>query len=186
MKKNFDLYNIFSPTIGKYHNQLPSGTWKPGSIKLDGVGQDESFTCLHCKLLVTVNSWISGVNNRNHCPICLHSRHLDHFKAGDRLSSCMGIMTPWALTCKKERKKYGETLGELMLIHRCTVCGKITLNRIAADDDAETIGRVYEESLRINASDRLELAREGIVILGPLQRRLVTSRLYGMKTGIKE
>jgi hypothetical protein len=181
MNKKYDPYNIYNlPQHGK-KDHLQSSTWKPGKIGLDGTGQEESFTCLHCKLLVTANSWISGVNNRNHCPVCLHSRHLDHFEAGDRLSSCMGTMAPVALTCMKKRKKYGEVLGELMLIHRCTCCGKISLNRIAADDDAETIWRVYKESLRISSTDRIALAREGIVILGSLQRHLVSTRLYGLR-----
>jgi hypothetical protein len=69
----------------------------------------------------------------------LHSRHLDLLRAGDRLAACKGSMQPVALTCKRSRKRYGQAAGELMLVHRCCECGKLSLNRIAADDDGEAI-----------------------------------------------
>jgi hypothetical protein len=42
------------------------------------------FTCKHCGAFVSALSVASGVINRNHCPFCLYSRHVDLFKAGDR------------------------------------------------------------------------------------------------------
>jgi DNA-directed RNA polymerase subunit RPC12/RpoP len=98
-----------------------------------------SFHCVHCRQLVPVDWLLSAVRNRNHCPYCLHSRHLDLLRAGDRLAACKGSMQPIALTCKRSRKRYGQATGELMLVHRCSECGKLSLNRIAADDDSEAI-----------------------------------------------
>ena len=48
------------------------------------------FTCIHCKREISSDPILSGVNNRNHCPYCLHSRHVDLYQAGDRLNACKG------------------------------------------------------------------------------------------------
>src|SRR5688572_30731078 len=75
------------------------------------------FRCARCRNIVSAAHLLSGVNNRNHCPYCLWSCHLDLFSAGDRLSACRGQMKPIGLTMKKGRNKYRlESGGELMLI----------------------------------------------------------------------
>ncbi len=95
------------------------------------------FTCKHCGQFVSARTAVSGVVNRNHCPYCLHSRHVDLFEAGDRLCACKGLMIPVGLTVKRSRDKYAnDGQGELMLVHRCTDCGDLSINRIAADDDS--------------------------------------------------
>jgi len=50
---------------------------------------------------------------------------------GDRKSTCGGRMKPIGL---KQRSD-----GEIMIIHECLSCGKISPNRIAGDDIPETI-----------------------------------------------
>ena len=100
--------------------------------------------------IVSTARLLSGVGNRNHCPYCLHSRHLDWQRAGDRLAACKGSMQPVGLTFKQIRKKYGAAHGELMLVHRCTECGKLSINRIAADDDSETMLVIYQHSLHLD------------------------------------
>src|SRR4026209_2498083 len=98
------------------------------------------FRCAHCRNIVSVTHLLSGVNNRNHCPYCLWSRHLDLYSAGDRLSACKAKMKPIGLTMKKGRNKYRPgPRGELMLVHACTECNAVSINRIAADDDPETV-----------------------------------------------
>ena len=105
------------------------------------------FRCAHCHNLVSTAHLLSGVNNRNHCPYCLWSCHLDLFSAGDRLSACKGQMKPIGLTMKKSRNKYRlESRGELMLVHECTECGTLSINRIAADDDPENILTIFQDS----------------------------------------
>ena len=42
-----------------------------------------SFRCIHCGAHVVTSPLYAGVLNRNHCPYCLWSRHLDLFAAGD-------------------------------------------------------------------------------------------------------
>jgi hypothetical protein len=60
-----------------------------------------------------------------------------------------------------------------MLIHLCTECGKTAINRIAADDDAATVLKVYEGSLL--TSWRLE----DIQPLNAAHRPIVHARLFG-------
>ncbi len=106
------------------------------------------FKCGHCQALVSSAHVLSGVNNRNHCPYCLWSCHLDLFTAGDRLSACKVQMKPIGLTFKTGRNKYrSESGGELMLVHQCVDCGALSINRIAADDDTTTILEIYQSSI---------------------------------------
>jgi len=124
------------------------------------------FRCAHCNQLVSAEHVVSGVNNRNHCPYCLWSRHLDLFVAGDRLSACKGQMKSIGLTMKKSRNKYRlESRGELMLVHECVACGILSINRIAADDDPESIWEVFHDSLRSGYELQTRCDAEGIGLL---------------------
>jgi RNHCP domain-containing protein len=122
------------------------------------------------------------VQNRNHCPACLWSRHLDWRSAGDRLSICRAAMQPIGLTTKHSRNKYAaERDGELMVVHQCTRCAAIVLNRIAADDSAAALLALYEESYSIGAAFQANLAASGISILTAHDSDLVRRRLYGQR-----
>ena len=141
------------------------------------------FRCKHCGNPVSSMSLLSGVNNRNHCPYCLWSCHLDLYSAGDRLSACKGQMMPIGLTMKKSRNKYRlESRGELMLIHECMECNTLSINRIAADDDSESILLVFQNSLIHEHHQRCK--REGIDLLGNRQSKIVYEQLYGQDTAI--
>ena len=167
--------------------EIPNPKSKKGKFKARSKSRQSryqqssgDFTCLHCSNPVSANSLLSGVNNRNHCPICLWSRHLDMFQAGDRLSACKGMMEPVGLTLKQTNKKYGPAAqGELMLIHLCGECGKASINRIAADDVSEKILEIYQESLSLDPEIGNRLAQEGICVLGPDDRETVEVQLFG-------
>jgi hypothetical protein len=146
--------------------------------KLYRQGTGGDFTCKHCGMFVSALPLLSGVNNRNHCPICLWSRHLDLYQPGDRLSACKGGMPPAALTLKQERKKYGSGQGELMLVHLCVECGRASANRIAADDDAQGLLAVFRRSLA-DESLATHLEQQGIHMLGREGMPLVQRRLFG-------
>jgi len=83
------------------------------------------FTCKVCGALV--KPLAEGGGNRNHCPQCLSSVHLD-VNPGDRAAACGGIMDPIGVWAKKN--------GEWAVIHRCRTCGALSANRIASDDNA--------------------------------------------------
>jgi hypothetical protein len=131
-------------------------------------------------MYVTCQPAIAGVQNRNHCPYCLWSRHLDWRVAGDRLAGCRATMQPVGLTTKHSRNKYaGERDGELMLIHRCTVCAKIAINRIAADDSAPAIFEMFEDSSHSSVPNQADLDDMGVSMLSACDIDLVRRRLFG-------
>lgn len=86
---------------------------------------NDSFTCKVCTRLVTPEN--AGSSHRNHCPNCLTSLHLDN-EPGDRESDCGGIMDAIGVWVRKN--------GEWAIIHRCRRCGKLSSNRVAADDNS--------------------------------------------------
>lgn len=140
---------------------------------------EDSFRCIHCRATVSTAPWLSGVQNRNHCPYCLWSRHLDEFQPGDRLACCRGPMEPAGLTIKRAVKKYGGA-GELMLIHACRDCSRVSINRIAADDVPEALLDVFERSLSPSSGFTGRIAQEDILPLGRADAALVRARLFGL------
>lgn len=137
------------------------------------------FECAHCGHIVSSAHWLSGVNNRNHCPYCLWSRHLDLYGAGDRLSACKAPMRPAALTCKRSRNKYASGRGELMLVHQCTDCDVISINRIAADDDVDTLLEAFYTSLTLPARIQNLILSNGIKILRQESLPQLQLQLFG-------
>ena len=89
---------------------------------------NESFKCKICDRLVVPQG--AGSDHRNHCPYCLSSQHLD-IDPGDREADCGGSMEAIGVWVRKG--------GEWAIIHRCRVCGHISSNRIAADDNPLTL-----------------------------------------------
>ncbi len=135
------------------------------------------FECCHCSLEVTPNEAM-GTAHRNHCNHCLWSKHVDT-TPGDRASACLGCMEPIGVTLKHEgTDKYGkEKLGDVMLVHRCTVCGAINLNRIAADDPEDLIMSVFEKFSSLPQEMLDELAKQNITLL--TEKKNLEERLFG-------
>jgi len=105
---------------------------------------------------------------------------MDLYKAGDRMAACKAQMKAVGLTLKRSSNKYAHQKGgELMLIHRCDGCGKVSINRIAADDVAEAILEVFENSLYLDNSSRQQLQRSGIRILNANAYKSVIWQLGG-------
>ncbi len=142
--------------------------------------EEAGFRCTHCHQSVSSATDRSGVRHRNHCPYCLWSRHMDLKRAGDRSCECKARMKPVGLTLKKTHKKYNQDQsGELMLIHLCVHCGKISINRIAADDDAFTIVDTFQSSLRLDAELKTSFVQQGIQVLEEADQEIVHTRLFG-------
>lgn len=138
------------------------------------------FRCAHCQVIVSSAHLLSGVNNRNHCPYCLWSCHLDLFAAGDRLSACKVPMKPIGVTMKKSKNKYQrERRGELMLIHQCVECKALSINRIAADDDSMRVMAVFQESFMLGRQFHAMCQEQGIGILSTEDTKVVHTQLYG-------
>lgn len=94
---------------------------------------DEAFTCENCGYEVKP----LGYSSRNHCPKCLHSKHVD-VNPGDRAEDCRGLLIP--INVENNSKK-----GQV-IIFRCKKCGQIRKNKVAEDDDFDTIIKVVEQS----------------------------------------
>ena len=149
-------------------------------VALGAYPKNRDFRCAHCHNFVSTHPLVSGVNNRNHCPYCLWSRHLDLFRAGDRLCACKGLMQPVGLTLKSSRKKYApREQGELMLVHACTECGNVSINRIAADDDSQKLLDVFEDSGFLTDENESGLQEDGIQVLKAGDFHLVYTRILG-------
>jgi Zn finger protein HypA/HybF involved in hydrogenase expression len=87
---------------------------------------DEEFICENCKKTVPK----LGYSCRNHCPYCLHSKHLD-INPGDRAEDCHGILEPIGIDINS-KKGY-------MILFRCKKCGETRKNKVAKDDDMNLI-----------------------------------------------
>jgi hypothetical protein len=140
---------------------------------------EQGFICVQCHQYVSCDPSSAGVQNRNHCPACLWSRHLDWRSAGDRLSVCRAAMQPIGLTIKHTRNKYAsERDGELMVVHQCTMCAAVIINRVAADDSAAALLEIYEASYTDGVL-QAKLHNSGVAILTAHDSELVWLRLYG-------
>ena len=89
------------------------------------------FECRNCHKWVNYEAW--GTRNRNHCPYCLYSLHID-VNVGDRSSPCGGLMQPIGKLLKGD--------GEEMVVHKCAKCGFVRKNRIAGDDSFDIVERL--------------------------------------------
>jgi len=102
--------------------------------------QNVSFTCERCAHQIEK---LSNGSYRNHCPVCLWSKHVD-VKPGDRANGCKGLMAPVGL---HNHKKKG-----WQIIHHCTACGHVGRNKIAIDtfqpDDQNLIVRLSRQVWR--------------------------------------
>ena len=87
---------------------------------------DEEFICENCGNKVKK----LGYTSRNHCPICLYSKHLD-INPGDRQENCHGLLEPIGLEISN-KKGY-------VIIFKCKKCGAIRKNKSAEDDNKELL-----------------------------------------------
>lgn len=83
----------------------------------------ENFTCEHCGTVTIGNGYT------NHCPHCLHSKHVD-INPGDRACKCHGLMIPTSVETKK---------GGYVINFECQKCGSKKRNKSAANDNFEAI-----------------------------------------------
>ena len=126
----------------------------------------KGFTCVNCYFFVPTDTFI-GTAYRNHCPKCLWSFHND--------PACFSPMEPLGLTFKREgwdkfTKKPKQ--GEIMVVHHCLRCGKISINRIAADDQPEEI-------IKILQTNKLPKDLINIKLLKKQDLKAVKKQLFG-------
>lgn len=86
---------------------------------------DEGFICENCEKEVDRLNYTA----RDHCPYCLHSKHVD-INPGDRANSCKGSLKPIGIEKFKNTYK---------IVYKCEKCGDIHKNITASDDDFSLI-----------------------------------------------
>ena len=140
---------------------------------------NEAFRCTHCQQMVFPADQI-GTTQRNHCPHCLWSRHVDT-KPGNRASTCHGGMEPVGLTFKHNGfDKYGRArTGDVMLVHYCHSCGDINLNRIAGDDRVDILFKIFRKSDKLDDQLRAKIEQQSITLLTKLDEECLTIAIYG-------
>ena len=94
----------------------------PGGRRFTVQGTNNAFTCGHCG--AEVKPLLNG-SVRNHCPHCLHSKHVD-VQPGDRACTCHGLMEP--VSVDQSGKK------GWVIVHRCQKCDFTGRNKAALDD----------------------------------------------------
>jgi len=133
------------------------------------------FRCSHCKQFVVINDMLMGTANRNHCNWCLWSKHLDIDK-GDRRSNCHAGMKPIGLTFRHEG--FGRR-GEVMLIHLCSSCSKISINRIARDDPEFKVQEIFTSSPGLDTDTKRILADNDIYLVSDTDADELSAQLFG-------
>ena len=87
---------------------------------------EEEFICDFCGKKVEK----LGYTSRNHCPHCLHSKHVDIYP-GDRAEQCHGDLKPISVELNA-KKGY-------VIVFRCEKCGAIRKNKAAEDDNMDLL-----------------------------------------------
>lgn len=87
---------------------------------------DEEFICDNCHKKVNK----LGYTCRNHCPYCLHSKHVDIYP-GDRSEECQGDLEPIGLEIDS-KKGY-------VILFKCKKCGAVRKNKAADDDNKDLL-----------------------------------------------
>lgn len=111
--------------VRRHHRRFPR---LPIPMSHKSRTESNDFTCVHCKSNVPIQAW--GTRHRNHCPLCLWSRHVDD-EPGDRACPCRSPMEPIGIEVRQD--------GEWAIIHRCAGCGTLGTNRVAGDDDERSL-----------------------------------------------
>lgn len=101
------------------------------------VKNDNGFICVNCGCVVTP----LGYTSRDHCPKCLVSLHID-INPGDRANNCQGLLVPCGIN-------YNNNKG-YVIQYKCNKCGQLHNNKMAEDDDFDTILKVMNGQYNVN------------------------------------
>ncbi len=89
-------------------------------VRSNPIHRDEAFCCMNCGRDVTPG----GTPVRDHCPYCLHGRHVD-VVPGDRAATCGGLLAPYSLRL---------AAGDVVIAYRCMGCSHEFSVRAHPDD----------------------------------------------------
>ena len=98
---------------------------------------DEEFICDNCGKKVPILKY----SCRNHCPYCLHSKHVDK-NPGDRAEECHGDLEPVSLEIDS-KKGY-------VIVFKCKKFVMIRKNKAAKDDNMDLIIDLSSKQINMN------------------------------------
>lgn len=96
------------------------------------IPRNEGFVCEACG----EENPPAKSTSRNHCRVCLTSKHVDEYAPGDRLSTCGGLMPATGIE--------GSDPDKLVITHTCKKCGKTIHNKAAPDDDKDALFALFD------------------------------------------
>ncbi len=90
-------------------------------------------------------------------------------------------MEPVGLTIKHNGvDKYGrERGGDIMIVHACTGCGSVNINRIAADDCCDALLMLFKQSQTMSWEQWQRIEKTGIRLLRAEQAEQLQTALFG-------
>ena len=93
-------------------------------------------------------------------------------------------MEPIGLTSKNitYNKYTGKTSAELMIIHICKNCSRISCNRIAGDDNTHSIISLFEKSQTLSIETIRLINNANIKLLTNNDSEIVSKSLFGYAT----
>lgn len=80
-------------------------------------------------------------------------------------------MKPVGLTLKKD--------GELMIVHLCLNCGKISCNRIAGDDNSYSIVQLMNAPIKPDTDLIAKLCNSNINLISQEEKPLALTAIFG-------
>ncbi len=132
-RRGADLPDEAASWPGKRLIRRARGAEAAARVRRNPIVIDEAFCCEHCGREVPPG----GGRVRDHCPVCLRSKHVD-VVPGDRAADCGGLMDPVALELGGR--------AQAVIRYRCRSCGYEHRNRAALDvdppDDPEQLRRL--------------------------------------------
>ncbi len=70
--------------------------------------------------------------------------------------------------------------GELMVIHQCLNCGRVSPNRIAGDDSEYQILSILKESINLNENIAIQLKNLGLELITTINKEEALISLFGI------
>ena len=152
---------------------------KENIAKIKAKKQQKKFICCGCNNEITF-SIDTDVAHTNHCPRCLSLRHLNKKFLDDRATDCGGCMRAIGLTFKKEGidKHNNQKEEELMIIHKCVICDKISINHLATNDDEAAILVLFYKTFLLDNLIKQKILNEGINAVSLKDKERVFIKLF--------
>lgn len=94
---------------------------------------------------------------------------------------CRSGMKPIGLRFKNQKSNpyTGRVSGELMIVHQCINCGRISSNRIAGDDNPQQIIRLLQGYKKLSKDTVDKLRDIGVKLLDYRDKQQVLIALFG-------